>query len=341
MPLSWVWCLAVSGALVSRFIGLAADRVFLLWVIIELNLMLFLVVLRQKRTSTKASMVYFLAQRVGRLVLILAVSALSAGGNGQEERLIALSGALKGGLPPFHWWILQVFLGAQKETLRLLRGPQKLLPGQLLFQSRGRRLGLWLALALVVRLVNMIGANSPLKLLSYSSILGFTWGLRAHPRFLVYLRYLFFYWLRLTILLRRIALKTPQGRNPEGGVKTGWGVGVLRLSTLGLAGLPPTSPFFVKLMCLQALGVTEPWLWGLFLIAVPVGVYAYFRFLFKELQTSAQHPRGRQGGELSYGVVRALVLLVLGTHLGLLLSCKRGRLKLKNWGGPKKVLLSN
>lgn len=109
-------------------LGLVSSRIFFLWIRIEVNLAAFLgLILTCPRTRALRKIKYFLAQRVGRF-LILGGAVYRVTSLRLREIFLALGLRLKLGAVPFHGWILNLCNHFSLRILWILLIVQKILP---------------------------------------------------------------------------------------------------------------------------------------------------------------------------------------------------------------------
>ena len=150
--------------------GLQGESLIFLWVIIEINLVGF--ILFSHRASSRGEFLfkYFIIQRIGSALLLLAVLAGRARKRA-ELALGAIALLLKLGAAPLHSWFITLMIKREWGVLIALSYPQKFLPffGLWGFLSGVR---LWVGAAIFCRVVGRLGVLTVKSLLGYSSVFG-------------------------------------------------------------------------------------------------------------------------------------------------------------------------
>jgi len=128
----------LSGLFLGTLVVLGATAFPVAWLGLELNLMAFLPWALRQEAQKKGAMGYFIAQRVGSLMLLLGgivIGYLSVGG-----LLVGAGLIIKMGLLPLHYWVPAVVENLSLRRLYLLLSWQKVAPLSLFWFSRVRQL---------------------------------------------------------------------------------------------------------------------------------------------------------------------------------------------------------
>ena len=244
-----------TGIILGTIGGVSSESWPIVWIIIELNLISFLSLISNKWTLKRITMVYFVVQRVGSLAIL--ASRIICDLSSMLVRCISFGLILKLGLAPFHFWCgpFVVLLSSTSSIVFLTW--QKIAPMALYINTTSQiLLCLCLLLNLIVSASCRIGSKHLYLLLFFSGLIHMRWVIAASQSSA--LLYFSLYCL----------CTAPLFFNPPG----------LPLLILNLAGLPPITGFFIKLIVLQSTSLA---LGSSLLLFSFASLFAYLRlFLF-------------------------------------------------------------
>jgi NADH:ubiquinone oxidoreductase subunit 2 (subunit N) len=233
------WFLLIIG--LTTVIAVRVDRVFVIWVRIELGLVVVTPLISTRYLNNNEAVVkYFLIQSLRGLIILYSWTRC-----GLRAYFTLVGVVLKLGLTPLHYWVPEVFKSSSYPLVFILSTAIKI-PGLVLLSIRARGL-VWRLMAIRVLVGRAAGVyNSNLKvLLGYSSVVHTGWlcPLTKFPsRWVAYFR---LYRTMVASLLHQfnsLNLKT-LGQLSYTPVRQSLPI-VLRV--LSLSGLPPTLGFRLK-----------------------------------------------------------------------------------------------
>lgn len=236
--------------------------------------------MRKGSTEKEGLVKYFLAQRLGSLILLILLFGQAFGGVSLERSVICvLPMIVKAGLPPFHVWLIRLFQNRSYFIIIIIRSAQKVLPTYLLLKVMGG----WTSLVLIIRfLVGRIGLISQVylkKFLGYSSVLRVRWVLGRLENLSMGWLYLAIYTIALGLWGRRRGLFQTSTDKTIVKIKVLVVRGVLRaVALLSIRGVPPLLGFYAKLGILHYMLELSLIIIVFALIRVPLSTYSYLRF---------------------------------------------------------------
>ncbi len=252
-----VFSLLFSTIILGTIIRVSANRIFIIWIGLEINLISFLplILLNQHFYSSISAIKYFLTQSTASIILL--ISFLTQSLLPIRRIIILIAIIIKAGLPPYHFWFPSVIQSTNWFICLILSTWQKLAPLTLIFFIYNKS-KLFLTLILLSLFISSIGGISQTKLrplIAYSSIGHISWILRVNiisitPAFL----YLIFY---LTIiitifsLLRKITTSSLyKFFKLNTNIKS---LIITAIIIFSLRGLPPFVGFFLKWIVLESI----------------------------------------------------------------------------------------
>lgn len=236
-----------TGVLLGCMGALSADSWPVLWLILEVNLMSFLTQLAKKWSMKTQTILYFIVQRVGTIVILS--GGLMSDRTAMIGHWVILGLLLKSRLAPFHFWGAVLVSKMTSGVAYIFITWQKIVPIIILFQLN-IRMG-FLFLNIMIASMCSVGTKNIHTIMFFSGLLHICWVLTS-PVTIAY-QYFFLYSLILLPIFT-------YGFNP--------------ILILNLAGLPPITGFFMKLMVLQTLRIRFCVI--LFLFSVPL-LFVYLR----------------------------------------------------------------
>jgi len=231
-----------------------------IWLMLEVNLISFLPLISYSWSVKKVTIIYFLAQRVGSLSLLIRGIVMDRRHFLYKGLLLGL--LLKGGFAPLHFWGPLFINKLPKIQTFTFLSWQKIAPLFLLLASIPKHILCWVLIAnALVAALRAISSKRLSVLLFFSGLMHVSWVLMA-PQ-VAGMTYFFLY----SLLLFPVVYSTPS---------------TLPVFLFNIAGLPPLSGFFLKLFMLQFvdLGIGALLLFITFFL-----LYSYIRlFLFIRLK---------------------------------------------------------
>lgn len=284
--------------LITILISLRRTSIFLIWVILEVNIIRVLPLLAAKGGIFEgdASLKYFISQRVASILFIFFIGVA-----GQEIiflEVFFLVILFKLGLAPFHGWMVRIFIRRNYSNIFIMGTVQKIIPLHLLSLFYFEGGFLWAILFINLILVRaLMWSQTRLRLiLLLSSVVNSIWILTAVNISNDWLTYILIYAtmnFRLIYFLSYFNISSfTQLANLRATLK-------VRVSLIfaRLAGLPPFLGFIQKLVILKALFFTTQFLMIFILILFSLAIlWVYLRAVLRLYALSENKVGGRRGG---------------------------------------------
>ena len=228
--------------------ALRRDTLLTAWLIFEVNLLRFLVILFTRGQGGKIIGIYFVVQRFGSLGFLLAGTLRVSQIRALSRRVFVFSLILKLGAAPFHWWLVRLMPQLDWLQLIILSTVQKVLPAYFIFKAAPAPAAIFILFNLVVGLAGLAFQKQLKVVLAYYSLIRIGWLIVLFPNFNLAMAYLISLGVSLIIISHRVSLsylsvsskEVQEGSHLLGRVSISIGV-------LSLARFPPVLAFFLKL----------------------------------------------------------------------------------------------
>jgi len=170
----------MSNILLSIFLALRRNSWLTCWLIIEINLMMFIPYLcNVNKIGISIPIKYFLIQCMGSIILLVGiiVSIINIFSYSliRMSPIIILAIIVKSGIPPFHFWFPQILERCNEIQIILLLTLQKVIPLTFIRYNLNEILILMAFLSSIVGAIGGFRQNSVKKIIAYSSIVHGGW----------------------------------------------------------------------------------------------------------------------------------------------------------------------
>ena len=244
----------IISLILTSVIGVSVRRILITWAFMEINILLFIPLLRFYSFNQNPHMLrlkYFFIQALASIVLFIRILFLNL--ISSETFIIilfiSLSVMWKIGLPPFHGWLFSLIIDLDWSIFFLLASWQKVLPFFLVSQILFSGYEIFIFLSLLVRVLGSFFQSRIKKLLIFSSIFTGAWILSS--MIITKIMWVLVLVLYSTILIFCISLlrkrKIFRKDSENSYLLDQRGKLHLFLLLLSIAGLPPFMGFFIKL----------------------------------------------------------------------------------------------
>nr|YP_010463253.1 NADH dehydrogenase subunit 2 [Ischnodemus noctulus]UUJ37777.1 NADH dehydrogenase subunit 2 [Ischnodemus noctulus] len=176
--------LFVIMLILSTIISMSSSNWMGIWMGMEMNLMSFIAIISKSKNlkSSKATMIYFLAQSLGSITLLFFILMSKfymlnpAITNETLKSCIMTSLIIKMGLPPFHWWYPMVMKNLMWTEALILMTWQKLIPIFMIsMMGHSNLLLMSIVLSSLVGAMGGMNYTSMMKIMAFSSINNMSW----------------------------------------------------------------------------------------------------------------------------------------------------------------------
>ena len=216
----------IIGVIVGTIVVLSSVSWPIAWLGLELNLMCFVPRLINKERIKKPCIVYFIAQSIGRLTIL--VIGLINEFNSSTQLLLIFRIVIKIGIIPFHFWVPIVVPFLEKVGILVIQTWQKIAPIALITFCLSLKTSISLINILLGALF-MMSIITPVLVIIFSGMRRIGWVLQLDSTLLWI--FLIIYFLILIPLVKFINSRTSN----------------FSLSLLNAGGLPPFTGFVWKL----------------------------------------------------------------------------------------------
>jgi NADH-ubiquinone oxidoreductase chain 2 len=286
--------LAISTLFLSTLIALSRTNWLFLWMAIELNLLRFIPIINNTKTSqeTEATIKYFLAQRLGSSILLMASLSIWYSININFIILILfISIILKLGAAPLHFWYPSVITSISWTSCILLSTWQKLAPLIIsIFIIKPYIINfIYIVAALNALIGGIIGINQThiRTIIAYSSITHIGWMLRLlnslKPTFTIF--YFIFYSLIITpifLIFNKISLTNNNQIRKIHSISPLIQF-LIPLILISLSGLPPLTGFIPKWITISLLIEIRVITTLILIFGALINIFFYLNIIFYSL----------------------------------------------------------
>lgn len=264
----------------SLIVGLSTRNRLTLWLMLEINTILFIAIISLAPGRQKACAIvkYFTIQAMRSMVFIYINAALLAIPN-YRRAITLIAFMVKLGMVPIHLWYLSILQDLNWIRIFVLSTVQKLLP--LFFLSRT---GVFYEIRIIALLSSFagiwaLGVSSLKRLIGYSSVLNIRWLLLSSLAFPVFLQFFLTYFLRILGLVSYFRYFIREKMSDLKKLNTLNDIARMGLLLLRLRAFPPLLGFWAKLFILKFLRASSSVLVIWLLMNTVFIVYTYMTVL--------------------------------------------------------------
>ena len=269
--------------IISSIIGLIINRIIILWVLIEINLLVFIPIISLEKNFRILGIKYFLIQVLGSIFLLVSILFLILFNYSTLINFFLLIRILwKRGTPPFQFWFFHLIINLDWINFFILSRWQKILPFYFLSLIN---FIFWELIIITILIVVIFGSylqSRVKKILVYSSIFTSAWifssiiyffyiwiFLLSIYRFLIYSIIIFLYVEKINIKENLNFFKISQINK------------ILNLILfLRIIGIPPLTGFLIKIIVLIILIINNLFLLRIILIFCSIFIIYIYILIF-------------------------------------------------------------
>ena len=297
--------------MLSSVLGVSSNNLFITWVIIELNMFIFIRLLVSSYIRRREIIKYFIIQGVASSIFLLLIMLRGTQSIFLGSYLLLLCIVIKLGVAPFHVWFIKFMERANWAGIILVSTIQKVIPLYVL-GTIGVSPTVFVISRVITAVLGSVGQNALKKVLAYSSVFGLGWLLAISSFFPLIFIFLVGYGLALlSVVIRSWAMKNPAISNLNNQQEsTSEKIGII-LGLLRMGGFPPLLGFILKLMAIYFLIGGFPHTVSVLLIQSSIFIlFMYTRTCLQGfLGKSGTSPQGSFRGRSRYGVRSRLLVL--------------------------------
>nr|YP_011021632.1 NADH dehydrogenase subunit 2 [Paraschizogynium plumachela]WQM21763.1 NADH dehydrogenase subunit 2 [Paraschizogynium plumachela] len=272
--------------MMTIFISINNNNMFYIWLLLEINMMMFIPLMKSNNTIFFSSMIkYFIIQSIGSslLFLSLTLSYQNMFNNMNMNILVNLSMIMKLGMFPFHMWLPQICEGMSWASNIILLTMQKFIPLFVMSFSSTFLMTLVVPLSAITGSMGMFYQNSIRKLLAFSSISHMAWmSYMFGSSSLSWLMYFIIYSLisfSIFFMVNKMKINSLWQMK-----KSSYYSFSIILSFLSLAGLPPLLGFLPKWMVIFYSNYNM--ILFILIMSSLINIYTYSRLLYPSMINS-------------------------------------------------------
>nr|QUJ09541.1 NADH dehydrogenase subunit 2 [Telenomus remus] len=248
-----------------NFLSIMINNWFFMWILMELNLMIFIPIMIEKKNIkiiSKISFKYFLIQSFSSMIFLFSILM-----NMMFNNLINISiiyflmmttMLIKLGMFPFHMWFVKMMNIMSWKNCFLLSTIQKMIPFFIMMNFINKNIKIFLLINIFNTIISTIGGlnqNFIKPLLAYSSINHMSWmmvsSITMEKMFLIYLIIYLLNNLLIMMFMKQMNIKFI---NKIFYTKNSYLIKMLiMMSMLSLGGIPPMIGFLIKWMTIYSI----------------------------------------------------------------------------------------
>nr|UNO53728.1 NADH dehydrogenase subunit 2 [Ixodes ovatus] len=235
--------------LTSILMALSSSFWFTLWMMMEMNMMIFIPMINSKNFLASNSMLYYYIMQSMASSLFFMASLMSFTlSNKMFIYIIIISMMIKLGVAPFHSWYPQISEGMNYSPFFILSSFQKIIPFHIISIFQNNLIILFIIMSSMVGSLGGLNQMSMKKILAFSSISHMAWILSLiminQNFWMAYLTFYSIILMKITNILNKNNLSLIINLNS---MKSSFSNKIYLFSfILSLGGLPPFLGFFMK-----------------------------------------------------------------------------------------------
>nr|YP_054457.1 NADH dehydrogenase subunit 2 [Onychiurus orientalis]AAT69319.1 NADH dehydrogenase subunit 2 [Onychiurus orientalis] len=276
----------VSGT----FIAASSSSWFTCWLGLEINLMSLipLVINKINPSSTESGIKYFIAQAMASVILIISATLVSMKAPTNSLSIIffllTMSISIKIGAAPFHFWLPQVIQSSEWSQILIILTWQKIAPMTLVMLSSNSFFYLVIYSSCLVGVMGAINQTSFKKIMVYSSILHSAWmiSLILCSEAVWWLYFLVYTIISSSIMFSLIVSPLNSLKQLYNSITSTDSSFLIFSNFFSLAGIPPMTGFFMKLISIMVMINLSVNLLTLIILILSslLALYFYIRLIF-------------------------------------------------------------
>nr|QIT06470.1 NADH dehydrogenase subunit 2 [Novacerus sp. FZ-2019] len=283
----------LSTLMLGTMVAISSNSWFTCWIGLEINLMSMipLFVIKLKPSSSETAIKYFLIQAMASLILMFSSIMMNLMENMNillsMNYILILTIAIKVGVPPFHFWFIQIIEMTEWMQCSILMTWQKVAPLFLMFYSSNYLSSVILVMASSIGSLGGYNQNSIKKILAYSSIMNLAWMLASMMiSFYTFMTYFLFYSMIIIMIITSLFLMNTKTLEMYAN-KIEMNKTILFLNFMSLGGLPPFIGFFIKMNIIKNLSLMSISITMIIMLifASLITLWFYLKLLYSSILT--------------------------------------------------------
>ena len=270
--------------IITIILGLGATRFFGFWIIVEINILRFIIILTLwKKNNFLRIAYYFLPQAIASSILFFSFFIFHK--INLIDWVLQFRLILKIGLAPFHMWFIVISTKVSNLIFFFLSVTQKIIPFFLLILFNNLLTKFTILISIIISTFRGLKQNQIILIIRFSSIFSACWILSSN-RFKTGICYLLIYAISLIILLNFITHLNWQFLDAIT-IRTSLNIFVIIAVIFNFMGMPPLFGFFIKIIIAQEIILINIFVTAFLLILFSFLYFIiYLKFLIVNLNYS-------------------------------------------------------
>ncbi len=267
----------------SLLIGVSINRFFSLWLLIEVNIVVFLYVLYLEISYSRWEMLlkYFIVQALSSIIFLINRTVRHMVPLAFNRVLLSVAILMKIGAAPLHWWVVDLGSKSSWLVLLLLLTLQKLLPLFVLDTVANYRLKYIIVFTNMVIGTLLLNQSMLKLLLTYSRIFNLRW-IMLISRTLIFTKLFILYTLISGYIMSFLKSIYIESINDSSRLSADI-LFSLSFRIINLAGFPPFPGFYLKIIVIILLAyIGYMGLMASFLFLSSLRFFGYIKTLFQQ-----------------------------------------------------------
>nr|ALJ93701.1 NADH dehydrogenase subunit 2 [Telenomus dignus] len=250
----------ISLIILLNLTSILINNWFMMWILMELNLMIFIPMIIEKKNIkiiSKISFKYFMIQSFGSMIFLFSILMNFFIKNNYSLKIIyffmMISILIKLGMIPFQMWFVKMMNKISWNNCFILSTIQKMIPFMILMNLIFKNLKMFLIINIMNSIMSTIGGmnqNFTKPLLAYSSINHMSWmmitSITMEKMFFIYL---FIYSISNLMIMNYFKKTNIKFINKLFSSKSNYLIKIfMMMNMLSLGGIPPMIGFLIKWM---------------------------------------------------------------------------------------------
>nr|YP_011031455.1 NADH dehydrogenase subunit 2 [Eocanthecona concinna]WRB04605.1 NADH dehydrogenase subunit 2 [Eocanthecona concinna] len=272
-----------SILIISTLITLSSNNWIGMWVGLEINMMSFIPLILNKinKSSSEASMIYFLTQSVSSVLLLMMILIMMCKyliPKNMIYNIIMISVSIKLGVAPFHAWMPKIMAFLEWNKCSILMTWQKIAPLFMMSNLNSNNIMNFMIISSVsVGSLGGLNQTSLRKMMAYSSINHLGWLLAINKSMNLWINYLMIYSIMVLSMCymffnyKFIFINQLTSTNMTNTEKTSFFI-----MMLSMGGLPPFIGFLPKWITIQSMIMNQEFFMILIMIMFSLITLMYY-----------------------------------------------------------------
>nr|YP_010564819.1 NADH dehydrogenase subunit 2 [Pycnogonum diceros]UZA61222.1 NADH dehydrogenase subunit 2 [Pycnogonum diceros] len=269
--------------LMSITMAISSNSWFSIWISLEMNTMLFIMMLLNKKNQQfiESAMKYFLIQTISSIILIFSSFYMNDNYLNKMMLIMMISMIMKMGMFPFHFWYIEVLPKMKWMNVFMMMTLQKIIPMMLMMYIM-KKINLTMMFSLIminviISSINMMNQTNMKKIMGFSSMNQMGWMVMSMMmNTMTWVMFMIIY-LMINFTVLNYFMKMKIYKLNQMMMMSSM---MMSVTILSMAGLPPFSGFMIKWIIIQQMMMKSMIIMSLIMIfSSVVNMYIYLRMI--------------------------------------------------------------